>query len=133
MREIKYRAWSVDGEVMLYSDFNAYGFYTKEDPEHISEQTETIFMYHAHTGDRDFVLMQYTGLKDKNGVEIYEGDIIERMDWDELVLGKVERDIDGTFLLIEDRGTTFLGPLLEIVEIVGNIYEHPHLLEGTLE
>ena len=129
MREIKFRAWSVDGEVMLYSDFNGYGFYTKEDPEHIAEQTETIFMYHAHTGEKDFVLMQYTGLKDKNGVEIYEGDIFEATSRfsipDELELGVVG--------FSEISGYQWEQWDLDDLEVIGNIYDSPEILEKWYE
>ena len=88
--------------------------------------------------DDNLVLMQYTGLKDKNGVEIYEGDILE-----------VEKNEDGTY-----KGTIngktffdrFQGYSSKIkvegmhdintlrywnnrVRIIGNIYENPELLK----
>lgn len=137
---------------MLYSDFNGYGFYTKENPDHIAEQTETIFMYHAHTGDNDFVLMQYTGLKDKNGVEIYEGDIVRCIHWF-FDGNEVEEEFtasvgfkDGSYTLenINSRfysdytgeengaGVCWIGSINyteEDYEVIGNIYEHSHLLE----
>ena len=68
MREIKFRAWDTDKNKMV--------------------KVDTIDFYNGNVNDVDFynqeihfgystVLMQYTGLKDKNGTEIYEGDVVE--------------------------------------------------------
>lgn len=65
MREIKFRVWVIN-------DFDGDGLeeYMDDDPATLSSPLK------AHK-DGDIVLMQSTGLNDKNGVEIYEGDIIE--------------------------------------------------------
>ena len=81
------------------------------------------------------VLMQYTGLKDKNGVEIYEGDIIKvaflekSKLFGETWVGKVfynagSFDIDGEWC----QALNLLGDCY--IEVIGNIYEHSHLVEG---
>ena len=77
--------------------------------------------------DYFYDLMQYTGLKDKNGTEIYEGDII----WDAHaeIHGKVTFD-EGTFCV---EWKTHIEHLFEVVsdyyaEVIGNIYENPELL-----
>ena len=68
------------------------------------------------------ILMQYTGLKDKYGKEIYEGDIVARMGFD--VYYNEVRFNQGMFELGVNS------PLYQFdVEVVGNIYENPELLE----
>ena len=79
----------------------------------------------------DIVLMQSTGLRDKNGKEIFEGDILEVNDWLEVVSFSEEK------AMFVSKGIGFpetsLYDLLDsdifTVEIIGNIYENPELLE----
>ncbi len=91
----------------------------------------------------NFILMQSTGLKDKNGTEIFEGDIIDTTDYEGGLssvgnpLVKVERDkygfvVTGDFptspitLKEFETGRKFAG--VEVI-IAGNIYENPELVE----
>lgn len=83
-----------------------------------------------------YVIMQSTGFKDKNGVEIFEGDIVQYRDGEYSYLGIVKRDcyqffIDGikpddNYDFI-DVSNTFDGT--SSLEKIGNIYENPELLE----
>ena len=83
-----------------------------------------------------YALMQYTGLKDKNGVEIYEGDVIcmrypnsycsKYGHADEVVIYE-----DGHYpVFFSDGGETFDDPS-KLTEVIGNIYENPELLKWT--
>ena len=128
MREIKFRAWDKENEKMYYSvGFSDDGVpflnadYDSESPH---------WMQSA-------IPMQYTGLKDKNGKEIYEGDIIYRKTrlssdnpWrkERYVIRFDEKE--GAFLA---GGITGLRHFFEIeidpFEVIGNIYENPELIK----
>jgi uncharacterized phage protein (TIGR01671 family) len=76
-----------------------------------------------------YALMQFTGLKDKNGKEIYEGDIVLGRDSD----GHIGKDYPLTTVVfrggafVDDYWHAYLSPTSE--EVIGNIYENPELLK----
>ena len=102
-REIKFRAWITDFEpfVMAYFSLKAAGRYDLA----------------------DIPVMQFTGLKDKNGKEIYEGDIV-RADWH--WDGNVGHVIEWPDDVYDLREYCLDG---NNIEVIGNIYEHGHLLK----
>ncbi|HEP1537695.1 TPA: YopX family protein [Streptococcus pyogenes] len=75
----------------------------------------------------DYILRQSTGLFDKNGVEIFEGDVVEYDDGEYLFAGKVVKTVFGTyvksysFFSFEDFSDE--NTMTADVEIIGNIYE----------
>lgn len=84
----------------------------------------------------DLVLMQSTGLKDKNGKEIFEGDILACKTDDEVINLNIFWDEEHALFMFESKKYNEQEPLAELVEnntypfeIIGNIYENPELLE----
>ena len=110
MREIKFRVWSNDGQMMHYFDLVNY-------------------MQSNEIGQEDLVptldiektpLMQFTGLKDKNGVEIYEGDLLLH----KYYLQPVECSFkDGSF------HTGDVSILDNSLEVIGNVFQDPELVD----
>lgn len=77
-----------------------------------------------------YVLMQYTGLKDKNSVEIYEGDTMKFTDYDGAALGKVEFISYGFMGVIPDKPHDRIWELNSAdseYEVIGNIYQNKEM------
>lgn len=125
-REIKFRTWT--GEKMISPDYvrrDGYAFWRENSIPQMTKEN----------------IMQYTGLKDKNGKEIYEGDVID-----------IHQTVNGQSIFVIENCVPFpdvryafdksykyeynLHELLEIdidesektIEVIGNIYENPELL-----
>ncbi|NBL00675.1 MAG: hypothetical protein EOM50_22285 [Erysipelotrichia bacterium] len=87
----------------------------------------------------DIILMQSTGLHDKNGVEMFEGDIVEHLDFNSNEISKSEvRILKGCFyLVISVDGFKYDVPMMDlkddecILEIKGNVHENTELLEDV--
>jgi uncharacterized phage protein (TIGR01671 family) len=121
-REIKFRAWDKDEKFMVFQIAG------------LSECID-VFKFNEWLNSSVYVLMQYTGLKDKNGKEIYEGDILQmdiqwwHKDWSS---GKEDKKIK-TVGFDMGVGLFHCGDWSvdnEYVEVIGNIYENPELLEA---
>ena len=110
-REIKFRAWQ-DNEMLTSPTSSNYGL------------NRFFGMLYE-----DAPVMQYTGLKDKNGKEIYEGDILECVlaFMDESKLNRIETGVvkweDGRFKTAFDYEGNF-----KYTNVIGNVYENPELL-----
>jgi len=126
MREIKFRAWNEVLEKMFsWSEF-------------LNTNMKQTFIAPESTA---MILMQYTGLKDKNGKEIYEGDIV-KIDKDvaemfQVNLKGVIKYIGGSFIVYDKSTYSLLSTMYNLTdcnyclrgEVIGNIYDNPELLE----
>ncbi len=124
-REIKFRAWN--GSEMVY-DITAgkFGtFYVNPgskgdglDEKDSASLTPFNTKFHKHTP-----IMQYSGLRDCKETDIYEGDVVK------IPVGVAEVIFENGCFYTPFNGSRYrLGGWQKEAEIIGNIYEHPHLL-----
>ncbi len=134
MREIKFRAWDKDKKVMHYDfQFIKSGEGIGQFILLISDKEDNVVkQQNPYPVDR-FEIMQYTGLKDKNGKEIYEDDILQWDDEDEVTQVIVECSRgEFIFLIINDPYNLWKETDMSYADefkIIGNIYENPELME----
>ena len=130
----KFRAWDSAKKEMFKDTFaiTESGQVVVVEQEDVMSPPDYVFVDHL-------VIMQSTGLKDKNGKEIFEGDVLELCDCGE-TLGNVKAYWDsslGAFMLdaivVDGRE-----PMYKVMDdedfsysVIGNIYENPELLEVT--
>ena len=112
MREIKFRAWVLESNKFIYKP-------------PVPELTPS-WAYRRG----EYILEQYTGLKDKNGKEIFEGDItsldgeyLAVIKWNEKQASFVAESIEGDYVSEHLYGA-------ELCDVEGNIHENPELLEA---
>lgn len=122
MREIKFRCWDKENKEMLDVEYLHWDDCTRE----FSIRTT---MYSDYFDTEDMILMQYVGLKDKNGKEIYEGDIVKANWFDKTeVIGEIYFSM-GCFILANSSVSDNQLFIFKNLEVIGNIYENPELLE----
>lgn len=135
-REFKFRTWDTINKTMVW-------------PEEIEFYSDNTFRINGGWvcpgSEEDYIVMQFTGLKDKNGREIWEGDILKEDDCDSLYelkfgLGKMDGGVYkymGFYLdeinykgPFDGQGDNeyWIGRVKECFEVIGNVYENPDLL-----
>jgi uncharacterized phage protein (TIGR01671 family) len=167
-RAIKFRAWSKVYNEMLYDHFalttdgtpyplnylcGDYAIANSEEVEGLLKRNHDIdypvvmdFAVFAH---EDLILMQFTGLLDKNGKEIYEGDVVKYTEHPDYTLpsfvAEIAWDADyAAFVYLKpvpwepyhvhalfSEHDEILHDVLGHMEVIGNIYENGSLLDGT--
>ncbi|TLG70266.1 YopX family protein [Culicoidibacter larvae] len=126
MREIKVRAYINDlGKVYDVDEID------------FSGEAITIYIDEVYTryNFRQVELLQYTGLKDKNGVEIYEGDIVQFDNLGVNLIGVIMFDdfYKQMYIKANDGLDYYVGgELITTREVIGNKFENPQLLKGEL-
>ena len=136
MREIKFRGKSIEGSIGTNMPF-VYGGYVKRNNKDKDKEKVYIVQYDSEISYIDFTEVdpktvgQYTNLKDKNGKEIYEGDIL-RVKFDDVPINLYVKYDMGEYLLVKEgewEDSLYACMWFHEVEVVGNIYENEDLLK----
>lgn len=118
MREIKFRVWNTETNKMI-TNVKEMGVFALQSIYNIDE-------FLVIPTNEKYPLMQYTGLKDKNGVEIYEGDICKHNNDIAKIIFWEGAFIFRKYCMHEYALTNFA--CCRTFEVIGNIYENKELL-----
>jgi uncharacterized phage protein (TIGR01671 family) len=134
MREIKFRAWDKKNKRWVSKDYEEEAFEIYLDGKFLGLAGEI-----DRDWNDDYILMQYTGLKDKNGKEIYEEDIVKIIEHNyhcggySIVKGIVRWSDKrcGFFVYPISEGFKKYYRMSDVDKAIGNIYENPELIKES--
>ena len=122
----KFRAWDKDKEWMVYDVQDTYdGLWSERNSDEVNDYYGYASTFQSFTDEEDFNFMQYTGLKDKNGVEIYLDDVLS----DEYGRKYIVVFKGGCVRCDAIRPGGKNRWISNYLEVIGNVYENPELLE----
>lgn len=127
----RFRAWDVLAEKMI-DEILMISFVRKEIIGKFSDGSTSVpLKFEDERNGEDVILMQSTGLRDKNGKEIFEGDIVKMSKdvYSEPTYYEVVRHRGGAYRLESKQHGCELWLRHTDCEVVGNVYENPELLE----
>ncbi|MHA1989173.1 MAG: YopX family protein [Promethearchaeota archaeon] len=130
MRQIKFRAWDKKSCKIHYFDFSGKTIFAYEGEVCgiILPDTQTTLMYNEIGLNENLELMQFTGLKDKNGKEVFESDVVRFYIEGEEYTSKVFFDMGAYCVKVDDDWEPCLYEA-NSMEVIGNIWENKELLK----
>lgn len=130
---LKYRAWYVLAEEMI-NEILMISFVRKEIIGKLSDGSTSVpLKFEDKRNGEDVILMQSTGLHDKNGKKIFEGDIVKMAKdvYSDPTYYEVIRHRGGAYRLESNQHGCELWLRHTNCEVIGNVYENPEMLEVT--
>ena len=132
MRNIKFRAWNKEENIMYDQDnlIVSYSHLGNDCYVNTKDDVRPLYLY---------TLMQYTDIKDSNGTEIYEGDIVKIEDqFGDDIIGRVIYDeTTAGYVFHKGNERNYFQMTLDLESyvyyVIGNIYENTELLEEVME
>jgi uncharacterized phage protein (TIGR01671 family) len=141
MRDIKFRAWDLIGSKMRgvsFIEYDATGEICNVALQSGARNTKQGYHdpFEERENGEDLHLLQYTGLKDENGREVYEGDIVfdDDQNWEVAYVGESLGVTRAAFMLDTWSAMgfhTFKGMPEDTYEVIGNIYENADLMDNS--
>lgn len=136
-RELKFRVWDRKGQYVGNPETGEaaphmiYDVGVSVAPARLFPQETTGFIFngasHFAPNDPDFPMMQFTGLKDRDGRDIYEGDIILQNGPNSSIRVIEYWSRGANVVAIRPEGGILLSYIYKTVKVIGNIYENPEM------